>query len=124
MNALNMAKTAYTNTASPTRTLRGTEYDAFARITHRMKASATDVSKFNILTTALYENKKLWAILAADVADKDNPLPEELRGRIFYLYEFTAQHTSKVLRKEASVDVLLDINTAVMRGLRSEVGVS
>lgn len=124
MNALNMAKTAYTNTASPTRTLRGTEYDAFARITHRMKASAADASKFNILASALYENKKLWAILAADISDKDNTLPKELRGRIFYLYEFTSQHTSKVLRKEASVDVLLDINTAVMRGLRSEVGVS
>ncbi len=124
MNAFNMAKTAYSNTASPTRTLRGTEYDAFARITHRMKASANDTRKFNLLATALYENKKLWSILAADVSDKDNTLPEELRGRIFYLYEFTAQHTSKVLRKEASVDVLVDINTAVMRGLRSEVGVS
>ena len=124
MNAFNMAKTAYADTASPTRTLRGTEYDAFARITHRMKVSATDASKFSILAAALYENKKLWSILAADISDKDNPLPKELRGRIFYLYEFTAQHTSKVLRKEASADVLVDINTAVMRGLRSEVGVS
>lgn len=124
MNAFNMAKTAYSNSASPTRTLRGTEYDAFARITHRMKSSATDASKFNILATALYENNKLWSILAADVADKDNTLPKELRGRIFYLYEFSAQHSRKVLRKEASVDVLVDINTAVMRGLRSEVGVS
>ena len=70
------------------------------------------------------KTKKLWGILAADISDKDNTLPKELRGRIFYLYEFTSQHTSKVLRKEASVDVLLDINTAVMRGLRSEVGVS
>ncbi len=124
MNAFNMAKTAYADTASPTRTLRGTEYDAFARITHRMKVSATDASKFSILAAALYENKKLWSILAADISDKDNRLPKELRGRIFYLYEFTAQHTSKVLRKEASADVLVDINTAVMRGLRSEVGVS
>jgi len=124
MNAFNMAKMAYADTTSPTRTPRGTEYDAFARITHRMKASATDTSKFNILAAALYENKKLWAILAADISDNGNPLPKELRGRIFYLYEFTTQHTSKVLRKEASVDVLVDINTAVMRGLRSEVGVS
>ncbi len=124
MNALNMAKTAYTNTASPTRTPRGIEYDAFARITHRMKASASDASKFSVLAAALYENKKLWSILVADISDQANTLPKELRGRIFYLYEFTSQHTSKVLRKEASVDVLVDINTAVMRGLRSEVGVS
>lgn len=122
MNAFNMAKTAYSNSASPTRTLRGTEYDAFARITHRMKNASTDPSKFNILATALYENNKLWSILAADVADKDNTLPKELRGQIFYLYEFTTQHSRKVLRNKASVDALVDINTAVMRGLRSEVG--
>lgn len=122
MNAFNMAKTAYTNSATPTRTPSGTEYDAFARITHRMKSSAVDADKFNALAAALHENNKLWSILAADVSDKDNTLPDELRGRIFYLYEFTAQHASKVLRKEASVDVLVDINTAVMRGLRSQVG--
>ena len=124
MNAFNMAKTAYSNSAAPTRTARGTEYDAFARITHRMKAAATDISKFSILAAALYENNKLWSILAVDVSDKDNTLPAELRSRIFYLYEFTAQHTSKVLRKEASVDVLIDINTAIMRGLRSQAGAS
>lgn len=122
MNAFSMAKTAYSNSATPTRTPRGTEYDAFARITHRMKSNAFDASKFSALAAALHDNTKLWSILAADVAGKDNTLPDELRGRIFYLYEFTAQHTSKVLRKEASIDVLVDINTAVMRGLRSQAG--
>ncbi|WP_456390110.1 flagellar biosynthesis regulator FlaF [Profundibacter sp.] len=122
MNAFSMAKTAYSNSSTPTRTPRGTEYDAFARITHRMKSSAVDASNFNALVSALHDNNKLWSILAADVSDKDNALPDALRGRIFYLYEFTAQHTHKVLRKEASIDVLVDINTAVMRGLRSQAG--
>lgn len=124
MNAFSMAKTAYSNTATPIRTPRGIEYEAFARITHRMKAFSADGSKFSALAAALYENKKLWSILATDVADKNNPLPKELRGQIFYLYEFTAQHTSKVLRKKASIDALVDINTGIMRGLRSQVGAS
>ncbi len=122
MNAFNMAQTAYSNSAAPTRTLRGTEYDAFARITHRMKTYSADISNFAAFAAALHENIKLWTILAADVSDKDNTLPDELRSRIFYLYEFTAQHTSKILRKDASVDVLVDINTAIMRGLRSQAG--
>ena len=122
MNAFSMAKTAYTNSNTPIRTARGTEYDAFARITHRLKVAAKDDKKFNALATALYENNKLWSILAADVSDKDNTLPQELRGQIFYLYEFTAQHTRKVLNKKATIDALVDINTAVMRGLRSEAG--
>lgn len=122
MNAFSMAKTAYSNSSTPTRTPRGTEYDAFARITHRMKSMSVDKSNFGALATALHDNKKLWSILAADVSDSENTLPDELRGRIFYLYEFTAQHTSKILRKEETVDVLVDINTAVMRGLRSQAG--
>ncbi|WP_457649698.1 flagellar biosynthesis regulator FlaF [Profundibacter sp.] len=123
MNAFNMAKTAYTNSSAPTRTPRSTEYDAFAQITHHLK-SASKSDSFSALAAALHENNKLWTLLAADVSGKDNALPETLRGRIFYLYEFTAQHSRKVLRKEASADVLVDINTAIMRGLRSKEGVS
>ncbi|AXX99618.1 flagellar biosynthesis regulatory protein FlaF [Profundibacter amoris] len=123
MNAFNMAKTAYANSSAPTRTPRSIEYDAFARITHRLK-SASQGDSFTALAAALHENNKLWTLLAADVSDKDNALPESLRGRIFYLFEFTAQHGRKVLHKEASVDVLVDINTAIMRGLRSKEGVS
>lgn len=123
MNAFNMAKTAYASSSAPTRTPRSTEYDAFAQITHRLK-SASQNDSFTELAAALHENNKLWTLLAADVADKDNALPESLRGRIFYLYEFTAQHSRKVLHKETTVDALVDINTAVMRGLRSKEGVS
>ena len=123
MNAFNMAKTAYANSSAPTRTPRSTEYDAFAQITHRLK-SASKSDSFSALAAALHENNKLWTLLAADVSDKDNALPETLRGRIFYLYEFTTQHSRKVLRKEASADVLVDINTAIMRGLRSKEGMS
>jgi len=124
MNAFNMAKTAYSNSSAPIRTPRSTEYDAFARITHQLKSASAKSGSFSALATALHENNKLWTLLAADVSDKDNALPETLRGRIFYLYEFTAQHSKKILRKEASADVLVDINTAIMRGLRSKASVS
>ena len=124
MNAFNMAKTAYSNSSTPIRTPRSTEYEAFARITHRLKSASAQNGSFSSLAAALHENNKLWTLLAADVSGKDNALPESLRGRIFYLYEFTTQHSRKILRNEASVDVLIDINTAIMRGLRSKEGVS
>jgi flagellar protein FlaF len=60
-------------------------------------------------------------MLAADVAEPDNGLPQELRARIFYLAEFTADHSRKVLRGGETVDALVDINTAMMRGLRQKV---
>ena len=61
-------------------------------------------------------------MLAGDVADAANGLPKELRAQIFYLAEFTNQHSTLVLRGEGDVDVLVEINTAIMRGLRSQAG--
>lgn len=125
MNALQMAKTAYASNQAPIRTPRGIEYEAFARITHRMK-SASDRGKpgFPDLARALHQNRQLWTMLAADVAETDNGLPQDLRARIFYLAEFTADHSRKVLRGSEPVDPLLDINMAVMRGLRQKADVA
>lgn len=121
MNALQMAKTAYATNKAPIRTQRGTEYEAFARVTHHLKVAAElGVSGFARLAEALHANRQLWTRLAADVAEGANGLPPELRARIFYLAEFSAQHSRKVLRGDDSIDILIEINTAVMRGLRSK----
>jgi flagellar protein FlaF len=99
------------------------EYDLFARITHRLKAAqSSGVDGFAALAGAIYENRRLWTTLAADVASPDNGLPATLRARLFYLAEFTNIHSKKVLSQNASADVLIDINTSVMRGLRQEGG--
>ncbi|GGD22932.1 flagellar biosynthesis regulator FlaF [Sinisalibacter lacisalsi] len=119
MNALHMAKTAYTTNSAPIRTPRGTEYEAFARVTHRIKSAAEKGrAAFPELVAALHANRQLWTMLAADVAEDGNGLPESLRARVFYLAEFTVLHSSKVLRGEAEAEVLIEINTAIMRGLR------
>lgn len=121
MNASILAKTAYANPDQPIRTLRGTEYEIFARVTHRLKqAGARAKSDFSALARALYENRRLWTTLAVDVASSENQLPEQLRARLFYLNEFTQAHSRKVLAGDATVDVLIDINTSIMRGLRKE----
>ena len=119
MNAIQKAQNAYRNEAQPVKTYRDNEYDAFARITSRMKAAGARGERgFNDLATALYDNRRLWNILVSDVASQENKLLPDLRARIFYLSEFTRLHSSKVLRKTATVDALVEVNTAVMRGLR------
>ena len=123
MNATTLAKTAYGNPAQATRTPRGIEYELFARITHRLKqAKERGKVDFGALARALYENRRLWTTLAVDVASPDNGLPPQLRARLFYLHEFTQQHSRKGLSGEAELDVLIDINTSIMRGLRQEGG--
>jgi flagellar protein FlaF len=121
VNAINLARTAYSSSAAPIRSTRSTEYDAIAQITHRLKsAAALGKDRFSVLVSTLHENRRLWVLFAGDVASKDNLLPDTLRAQLFYLAEFTLQHTSKVLDGTASVDVLIEINTAVMRGLRQQ----
>ena len=118
MTPAKMAQNAYGSRAVPVRTARGTEYAAVARITQRIQAAERRGSQgFPDLVAALNDNRRLWTILATDVADNGNALPRDLRARIFYLAEFTFQHTIKVLRGKARAAPLVEINAAVMRGL-------
>lgn len=121
--ATSNARAAYGRRAAPVRTPRAQEYDLLARCTQKLAmAWMRRKEDFPALATALTENLQLWAALAADVAEKGNGLPAPLRAQLFYLYEFTAGHTRSVLENRASVEVLIDINTAVMRGLRGDGG--
>lgn len=121
MNAIAMARTAYTSTAEPIRTERGIEYDAFARITRQLKTS-DPASDYPAYVQALHDNRRLWNVLATSVADPDNELPRDLRARIFYLAEFTAHQTAKILSEGASAASLIDVNTTVMKGLLHQGG--
>jgi flagellar protein FlaF len=114
---------AYARPEAPTRSFRSVEYDLLAQTTHRLNAAwARRDSDFPALVAALADNQQLWLALAADVSDPGNGLPAALRARLFYLYEFTVQHSRAVLDSRGSVAVLTDINTAVMRGLRGQGG--
>jgi flagellar protein FlaF len=115
-----LAQAAYSQDSAPIRTIRGTEYEIFARVTHRMRlAAAQGKTGFAALAEAIHNNRRLWTLLAADVADSENGLPRDLRARIFYLAEFTQDYSGKVLSKGASIAPLVEINAAMMRGLRS-----
>ncbi|MCG7520619.1 flagellar biosynthesis regulator FlaF [Ruegeria sp. Ofav3-42] len=114
-----LAQRAYAQTAAPARTPRDTEFEAISKITRKLKAAAArQKTDFGAFVQALHENRRLWTVLASGVTDSDNALPNDLRARIFYLAEFTEQHSSQILGQKASVEPLLEINMAVLRGLR------
>ncbi|EKE43784.1 flagellar FlaF family protein [Oceaniovalibus guishaninsula JLT2003] len=116
MNASLLAQSAYGRASSALRTPQAVEYDVFARVTAALRRADDPIERIR----ALHDNRRLWQHLAVSVADSDNALPADLRARIFYLAEFTVQHTSKCMFEDASADVLVDINTAIMRGLQQE----
>ena len=120
MNAQTLAQGAYGAHGAPIRTARDTEFAVIAEITRRLKSAAENSAHdFAALAAAVHENRRLWTLLAADAADPGNSLPGDIRARIVYLAEFTSQHSSQVLRNKAPATVLIDINTAVLRGLQA-----
>jgi len=123
MNAQTMAKTAYTATAKTVKSPRAVEYEVIARITHELKATAEKKTKnFAAFAEAVHRNNQLWTTLAANVADENNELPTEVRAQLFYLSEFSRRHAAQALAGRASVAPLLEINTAVLKGLRQGKG--
>ena len=117
------ARSVYARPEAPQKTPRSLEYELLARITQRLsRAAATRRENYPGLIAALDENLRLWSTLASDVADSGNSLPSKLRAQLFYLYEFTNLHSRAVRADKGSVEVLVDINTAVMRGLRGDGG--
>lgn len=121
MEAARRASSVYGNPKASFKSPRQVEYQAFAKITQDLKgATAERDSAFPRLAAALHENLRLWTIVATGVAVDENELPNGLRAQLFYLAEFTRAHTSKVLKGEAEAEALIDINTAIMKGLRQQ----
>lgn len=116
-----MARTAYSPTSAPVLSPQSVEYEALARVTHHLKKNATGrFEDFPALARAIHHNRRVWTTFASAVADYNNALPADLRARILYLAEFTLLHSQKVLAREESPDPLIDINTAIMKGLRAQ----
>jgi len=121
VNAQLFARTAYGRPETPIRSPRQIEYDLFAKITQRLSLTHQQRdADFPAFMKALHDNVHLWRVLASDVASSGNGLPQQLRARLFYLYQFTDQHSRKVMKNEGAAEVLIDINKAIMRGLRGE----
>ena len=119
MNSYAQAQRAYAPAASPTRTARSAEYEVIARVSHRLR-KAILADDYKELAAALYENNRLWIALAVDCLDDNNLLPEDLRATIVSLSIFTQKHTQRVLAKEENAVPLLEINSAILKGLKQE----
>ncbi len=125
MNVTTQARSGYAAHAAPIRTERGSEYAIFAQVTHRLKdVDATDKSAFPRVADAVVDNQRLWSTLAEDLMLETNALPINLRAQLISLAEFSRKHGMKVLAGQASLQPLIDINTAIMRGLRGDAEAS
>lgn len=123
MSVIEQARQAYAPTNFPLHTPRSVEAELVSQITANLKKAAANLPKeFPAFIQALHDNRRMWTTLAIDVADTNNSLPANLRAQIFYLAEFTEQQTSKIISEKSDSAVLVEINTAILRGLNKSGG--
>ena len=121
MSAPALTQNAYGDATRAMGTPRNVEYQVFSQITGQLNRASEKGKPFGELALALHENLRLWTIIVTDVASAENGLPVSLRAQLADLSKFTRSHTQKVLRQEADAAILIEINTAVMRGLRGQL---
>lgn len=121
MNVVERAKEGYRSNSAPIKSHRAAEYEAIARISHKLRyAGMNRDANYPEFVEALSENSRLWTTLAVDVAQAENGLPQDLRSRLFWLSEFTSHETARILRGEGDLSILIEINAAVLHGLRGQ----
>ena len=110
-----MSLHSYVQAQNATEEPRQTEYRLFAQVTRALMQSQegakTEIAK------AIHWNRRLWLALQADCASDSNVLPDETRAGIISLAIWVDKHSRKVLKGEAEVRPLIDINRSIMEGL-------
>lgn len=71
------------------------------------------------LDDALEKNRRLWTIIAGAMSDNSSPQPQELRQNLLSLAVFVFKRTLEILAnpKPESLDILININMNIARGL-------
>lgn len=105
--------------SSVVRTARDAEYDVFSRVT-RMLRQADETGHGSDRIAAVDKNNQLWTLLASDLGDPGNKLPDQVRAGLLSLAGFVLRHGHLALAGKAGIAPLIDINMAMMRGLRQE----
>ncbi len=114
---------AYGSAQDAALTPRQAEYRIFARVTHALAeaeaaASTGEPGAVARLAAAANENLRMWYALAEDLVGDANGLPDALRAGLISLAGFVERETPKVIARRIPVAGLVDVNTAVMKGLR------
>jgi len=126
-NAYTRASAAYANSQPAVIDQRQLEANALLKAAMRLE----DVRKQwqpklgAQLDEALFYNKKLWTVFAAEVADGAERLPNDVRNNIGSLAVFVFKRTFELMAtpEPAKIDALIEINRTIAAGLmtRQEV---
>ena len=119
MNDLAMARRGYTSSSISSSNPIEAEYSLIARLSHRLaEASRNRERRHPEFVAALSENRRFWNLVAVSVADAGNGMSADLKARLFWISEFVAHETGRILSGESDPEILIEINASIMQGLR------
>ena len=92
---------------------------AFTKAALSMDEAKANLEDYDAYAAALKINQLLWTIIQADVVDKENQLPPQIKANILSLSIFVDKQTIKALAnvKAEHLDVLININKNLAEGL-------
>ena len=101
---------------------REVEAMAFTKAALMLEEAKGQVEDYDSYAAALKFNQLLWTIIQADVVDKENKLPSELKANVLSLSIFVDKQTIKALAdaKARHLEVLININKNLAEGLMTK----
>ena len=110
---------AYAQIQKSSMSSREIEAMAFTKAALMLDEAAQSLDDYDSYASALKFNQLLWTIIQADIVDKENQLPPQIKANILSLSIFVDRQTIKGLaeRKKEHVDVLIGINKNLAEGL-------
>ena len=110
-----MSIRSYARIQEVTEAPRTTEYRALALVTGKLIEAKEERGQAFI--EACFLNRKLWTLFQDDLTLPENGLPDALKAQLISLSIWVQKQTGPVMTGEASVDALIEVNTAIMAGL-------
>ena len=114
---------SYAQTQKSTMSPREVEAMAFTKAALMLEEAKHNTDDYDSYASALKFNQLLWTIIQADLVDKENVLPPQLKANILSLSIFVDKQTVKALAdtKTRHIDSLIDINKNLAEGLMVKV---
>ena len=114
---------AYAQTQKSSMSPREVEAMAFTKAALLLEEAKNNTDDYDSYASALKFNQLLWTIIQADIVDKENELPAQLKANILSLSIFVDKQTVKALAdtKPRHIDSLININKNLAEGLMAKV---
>ena len=113
-----LAFKAYGDVARRTASEREIEFALFQQITEALESVKNPQTRsLSDWADALSRNQQLWTIIATDLLQPGNALPDDLKRSLLFLSDYVRQTSLKVLEGEESIPDLIEVNKTVMAGL-------